>query len=181
MRQLTDTPYHEFGPNFSPDSSKIVFMADRTGRYEVYVLSKNDTGRGEPEQLTFDGGTQPRWSPSGNSIAYISGEDLKIVSFGDGKSKMLIKGQNASGGPMPESIAWSPDGTTVYFQARDDQGIEGIWSVPVGGGEPGLKIISDDPLLKLGLYNFCADNQRFYFSFRLVESNLWIMDLISQE
>ncbi len=181
VQQLTDEPSHEFGPNFSPDSSKIVFMSDRTGRYELYVLSRNDTGWGEPEQITYDGGTIPRWSPVGNSIAYISGSDLKIISYGDGRIKTLVKGQSTSGSPWPESTAWSPDGKIVYFHGRDEQGIEGIWSVPVEGGEPELKIISDDPLLKIGLYNFCADNQSFYFSFRLVESNVWIMDLISQK
>jgi len=181
VKQLTDDPSHEFGPNFSPDSSKIVFMSDRAGRYEVYVLSKNDTGWGEPEQITSDGGTLPRWSPVGNSIAYISGDSLKIISYGDGRIKTLVKGQNTLGFPSPESVAWSPDGKIVYYQAKDEQGIGGIWSVPIEGGEPELKIMSDDPLLKLGLYDFCADNQRFYFSFRLVESNVWIMDLISRE
>lgn len=33
------------------------------------------------------------------------------------------------------------------------------------------------PLFKIGLYNFCADRRHLYFSFRLTESNVWIMDL----
>jgi len=181
VQRLTDDPSHEFGPNFSSDSSKIVFMGDRAGRYEVYVMSRNDAGWGEPEQITSEGGTVPRWSPVDDSIAYISENDIKIISYGDRKTKTLVKGQNTIGSVRPESIAWSPDGKTIYFQARDDQGIEGVWSVPVEGGEPELKVISDDPLLKIGLYDFCADNQRFYFSFRLVESNVWIMDLLSRE
>ena len=181
IQRLTDEPSHEFGPNFSPDSSKIVFMSDRTGRYELYVISRNDTGWGEPEQITFDGGTIPRWSPVGNSIAYISGNDLKVISYSEGRIKTLVRGQDTPGAPRPESTAWSPDGKKIYFHGRNEQGIEGIWSVSVEGGEPELKIVSDDPLLKIGLYNFCADNERFYFSFRLVESNVWIMDLLSQE
>ena len=70
-------------------------------------------------------------------------------------------------------------GKNIYYQTQDEQGITGIWPVSAEGGEPELKITSDDPLLKLGFYNFCADNQRLYFSFHRVEDNVWIMDFIS--
>jgi Tol biopolymer transport system component/tRNA A-37 threonylcarbamoyl transferase component Bud32 len=181
VQQLTDDPFHEFGPSFSPDDSKIAFMSDRTGRYEVYVLSRNDTGWGEPEKVTTDGGTLPRWSPVANFIAYISEDSLKVFSYDEGKTRILVGPRLTPGSIRPASLAWSPDGKIVYFQAQGEQGIGGIWSVPVKGGEPELKIISDDPRLKLGLYNFCADYESFYFSFRIVESNVWVMDLVSRE
>jgi serine/threonine protein kinase len=181
VQQLTNDPFHEFGPSFSPNDSKITFMSDRTGRYEVYVLSKNESGWGEPEQVTSDGGTLPRWSPVANFIAYISEESLKIFDYDEGRTRILVGPQLTPGAVRPASLAWSLDGKIIYFQAQDEQGTGGIWSVPVKGGEPELKIISDDPRLKLGLYNFCADYKSIYFSFRVVESNVWIMDLISRE
>ncbi len=176
VQQLTDAPSHEFGPAFSPDGSKISFMSDRTSRYEVYVMSKTDTGWGEPEQITSDGGVFPRWSPVGNSIVYISEQSLKIVSNDDRRTKTLVKGQIVVGMP-----AWSPDGKTVYYMSQDEQGIGSIWSVPIEGGEPELKIISDDPHLKLGLIILSADSQHFYFSILSSESNVWVMDLLSRE
>ena len=181
VQQLTDEPSHEFGPSFSPDDSKIAFMSDRTGQYEVYVISKEDAAWGEPEQVTSEGGTLPRWSPVENIIAYISEASLKVLSYDEGKTRILVDPNLTPQSGRPASIAWSLDGKTVYFQAHDELGMGGIWSVPVEGGEPELKIISDDPRLKLGLYNFCADYESVYFSFRVVESNVWIMDLLSQE
>ncbi|NIM91497.1 MAG: protein kinase [Candidatus Aminicenantes bacterium] len=176
VQQLTDDPSHDFGPAFSPDGSKIIFMSDRTGRYEVYVMSKDDTGWGEPEQITSDGGIFPRWSPVGNFIAYVSEHSLKVLSYNDRKTKILVRNQAVLGIP-----AWSPNGKTIYYQSQDKQGIGSIWSVPVTGGQPELKIIGDDQYLKLGLINLRADAQRFYFSIRISESNVWVMDLLSRE
>jgi hypothetical protein len=156
-------------------------MSDRTGAYEVYVLSKKDQGWGDLEQISFDGGALPRWSPVANSIAYIEEDSLKVFSYEEKKTRILVGPQPSQGLIKPASLTWSLDGKIIYFQAQDEQGNGGIWSVPVEGGEPELKIISDDPRLKLGLYNFCADHENVYFSFRVVESNVWIMDLISQE
>jgi len=181
VQQITDDPSHEFGPDFSPDGTKVVFMSDRTGRYEVFVISKKDTVWGEPQQITFDGGFFPQWSPIVNSIAYISEDSLKIVSYEDKRIKTLVKGQNTSSFPRPKFPAWSSDGKKVYYLALDGRGIGSIWSVPVKGGEPELKIISDDPYLKLGLVGFESDAQHFYFSMRVSESNVWIMDLISRK
>jgi serine/threonine protein kinase len=176
VQQLSDDPSHEFGPTFSPDGSKILFMSDRTGRYEVYVISKDDTGWGEPEQITFDGGIFCRWSPVGNFIAYASEHNLKVISYDDRKTKTLVRDQAVLGIP-----AWSVDGKTLYYQSQDEQGIGSLWSVPVEGGKPELKIIGDDPHLRLGLINLACDAQRFYFSLRSSESNVWVMDLLSPE
>ena len=180
-KQITYEPGLEIDPDISPDGKMVAFTSGPMGSTRIAVRQASG---GQPIEITRDfPGIQrwPRWSPVGDSIAHISGDDLKIISYGNRRTKILVKGQNILGSPRPESVAWSPDGKTVYFQAVDEQGIGGIWSVAVEGGEPELKIIGGDPLLKIGLYNFCADNQHFYVSFRLVESNVWIMDLISRE
>jgi len=178
IEQLTDDPSHEMGADWSPDGLKIAFMSDRTGRMELYVISKEGTGWGEPEQITFDEGSLLKWSPVGNSIVYISGDSVKIISYDDKKTKTLIKTRNTI---RPSATEWSPGGKTIYYMALDRQGIGRIWSVPVKGGEPELKIIIDDPYLGLGSVSLSADSQRFYFTLRVSESNVWVMDLLSRE
>jgi Tol biopolymer transport system component len=178
IQVVTDDPSHEMGADWSPDGSKIVFYSDRTGRNEVYVVSKDETGWGKPEQITFDGALQTEWSPAGDYIAYISEDSLKIISYEDRKTKTLVKAQNTLKVICPE---WSPGGETVLFVAADELGDVSIWSVPVIGGKPEIKIIFDDPYLKFGQPTISTDGQRFYLALRQDESNVWIMDLISRE
>jgi Tol biopolymer transport system component len=52
----------------SPDGRWVVWSSDRSGRYEVYAAPF--PGGGSPVQVTRDGGTQPRWEPSGNSLTF---------------------------------------------------------------------------------------------------------------
>jgi serine/threonine protein kinase/Tol biopolymer transport system component len=178
---LIDGPSHELTPDWSADGSKISFVSDRTGQWEIYVVSKEEKGWGEPEQLTFEGGSYARWSPVEDSIAFIIGDSLKVLSLDDRRIRTLVQSQNIPGSISHTSCSWSPDGRTVYFQAMDEQGIGCIWSVPAEGGEPELKIVSDDPNLRLALYTFGADDERFYFSMRNRESNVLIMDLLSRK
>jgi len=147
----------------------------------VYVISSDETGWGEPQQLTFEGGTFPKWSPVGNSIAYISEDSLKIISYDDGKTRTLVRAQDAISFSSPKFCAWSLDGKTIYYIAQDRLSNVSIWSVPALGGEPELKIIFDDTFQRLGLFNFSTDGQRIYFSLRMNESNVWIMDLVSRD
>jgi len=178
---LINGPSHELTPDWSPDGSKISFVSDRTGQWEIYVISKEETGWGEPEQITFEGASYARWSPVEDSIAFISGGSLMVISSADKRIRALVQNQNIPGSLGYTSCSWSPDGQTVYFQAQDEQGIGSIWSVPAKGGEPELKVISDDLNLRLGMYTFSADSERFYFSTRRGESNVMIMDLLSRK
>jgi|GEM_PF-441586 len=61
----------------------------------------------------------PRWSPSGERIAYRSGFDLRVIA-GDGTEDHLVAGSTAAGTPPAARIspayvapAWSPDGKDV--------------------------------------------------------------------
>lgn len=72
-----------------------------------------------------------RWSPDGKKIAMhhsvvgSGGADSIGVMDEDGANLKLI----ADAGTYLASVAWSPDGTTIYFSGSD-----GILKVPVAGG-----------------------------------------------
>ncbi len=181
VQPLTHEPSHEMAPLWSYDGSKIFFFSNRTGRYEMYVLSKEDIGWGEPEQITSDGAFFASGSPVEDIIAYTDEGNLKIISYPDKRTRVLVKGQDALSIPRPKIPAWSMDGKTIYYLAQDEQGMESMWSIPFSGGEPELRIISDDPYMKPGLIGLSADNRHFYTTIRKKESNIWIMDLIWQD
>jgi hypothetical protein len=103
---------------------------------------------------------------------------VKVVSYEDKSTKILVQSQNIPGSLSISFFAWSLDGKTLYFYSQDELGIGSIWSVPAEGGEPELKITNEDPSLGLDFFGFSVDSERFYFSIRQNESNVKIMDLL---
>jgi serine/threonine protein kinase/Tol biopolymer transport system component len=181
IEQVTDDPSHDMGPNFLANGKQISFSSDKTGRYELYIVTQETSGWSEPEQVTFDGCASGRGSYIVNSIAYIAEDSLRIIILDDMEEKTLVESRDDLKTPRPRFPAWSMDGKTVYYSAIDGQGVESIWAVPVEGGVPELKVISDDPYFKLALLGLSVDSRRFYFPMRMIDSNVWIVDLIRQD
>lgn len=144
--QLTGAKASDTRPRFSPDGKRIVFISDRSGKPQAYVMS---TTGGEPAQVTdLAGGVgAAEWSPDGSKLALIAGSGVKrfIVGKDDDPTARRIldytwrldgagvRDEHSSlwiadvDGPKPiritdsdysvDGIAWSPDGQQVAFIA----------------------------------------------------------------
>ena len=106
-------------PQVSPDGSRVAYvrtsmdiMTDR-GRRTIWVV---DTDGGNHRPLVSGQGdySSPRWSPSGDRLAYLSNRDGKTQLF----VQWLDGGETAKVTTLPQSprsIVWSPDGTQIAF------------------------------------------------------------------
>ena len=58
-------------PTWSPDGSKVAYLADVRGNFEVFAVALDF---GVPEQVTFHPANEfsPAWSPDGSLIAFAS-------------------------------------------------------------------------------------------------------------
>jgi dipeptidyl aminopeptidase/acylaminoacyl peptidase len=107
-------------PQISPDGSKIAYarrsgdiMTDRM-RSSIWLV---DTKSGEQVPIAAGPGahSQPRWSPDGRRLAYISTAEggaaqLFVRWMGSGEAVRI------TGLPdTPSSIAWSPDGRQIAY------------------------------------------------------------------
>jgi TolB protein len=79
-RNLTNTPYDEMAPSWSPDGEQIAFGAAPDGRHmDIWVITRESEAA---SQLTdFRGlATSPQWSPDGDYIVF---EGRSIIGNGD--------------------------------------------------------------------------------------------------
>ncbi len=83
-RKLAATHHNEMHPSVSPDGRWLAYSSDESGRFQVYVQSFETGNR--KEQVSADGGAEPRWSADGRQLFYLSeGQMLMAVPFRDGE------------------------------------------------------------------------------------------------
>ena len=161
-------------------------QADKPSREELYVITRNaqDGTWGAPRQVTVEGGFLPRWSSQNNLIAYYNGTQygIFVISSEGGDARMLAQSRDPDTELIPVYPEWSPDGQTVYYTAFLPGSTEAsIWSVPVSGGAPTLRVAFDDPSRVTSRFEFTNDGERFYFTLGMFEGDIWLMDLLTEE
>jgi Tol biopolymer transport system component len=110
----------------SPDGRAVAFSAidTATGQAMIYIRPLGEAGA-RPVPGT-EGGTNPFFSPDGESIAFFAEGRLKRVATSGGPTVALAETSSSRGG------VWLPDGTIVY----SPEYTSGLWRVPAAGGTP---------------------------------------------
>ena len=104
---------HDKAPEWSPDGRRIVFISDRSGEEELYLIGQDGTG--QPEQLTTGGKAmryRPRWSPDGKRIAF-SDKDGKLYAM-KLEDKSVVEVDDEPRGLLLD-YHWSPDGQWLAY------------------------------------------------------------------
>jgi eukaryotic-like serine/threonine-protein kinase len=117
---LIQTDADERNAQISPDGKWIAYVANTSGREEVYV-QRFPTG-GTAMQVSDNGGAQVRWRPDGRELFYLTldSRQLVAVAVGSGGDGGLVLGTGAhlfamnvghvlNAGPTPEYVP-SADG-----------------------------------------------------------------------
>lgn len=110
-------------PQISPDGAQVAYarlsndiMTDRT-RSNIWVVDTNGR-RHRPLLSGADSYSSPRWSPSGDRLAYISSAEGRgpelYVRWMDSGQIALLSNLPAS----PSAISWAPDGSQIAFTAH---------------------------------------------------------------
>lgn len=144
---LTKDRFDDSSPAWSPDGTRIAFVSergadpDRTNDSNIYVMDAK-AGATAIQLTTFSGPDRgrPAWSPDGHWIAYVQGDEPKMSAYNLGKLAVVPAG---GGAPrlLTESLdrnvsgplAWSKDGSSLYFTVSDDRVVY-VGKAPVSGG-----------------------------------------------
>ncbi|MDX1517085.1 MAG: S9 family peptidase [Woeseiaceae bacterium] len=141
-------------PQISPDGRRVAYlrqsmdvMTDQAVS-NVWIVDVDGSGH-RPLVSGTDNVTSPRWSPSGDRLAYVAsagprGAELFVRWMDSGQTALLTNLPNA-----PGSVSWSPDGELIALQMFvESRGLElaapppkpdgAVWADPV-------RVISDLP------------------------------------
>ncbi|HVP71947.1 MAG TPA: amidohydrolase family protein, partial [Gemmatimonadaceae bacterium] len=148
VTRLTNDPYVEYDPAWSPDGKRLAFVSDRSGAMELWL---RDVTSGETRAITtHEGGAGlPAWSPDGSEIVYQVNRglltDLRAVNVANGAIRK-VRGDLF----LPSRVTFSPDGSMMAvaalrpYSARFREGRNDIlffdkngknvrWMIPPGG------------------------------------------------
>jgi dipeptidyl aminopeptidase/acylaminoacyl peptidase len=132
---ITSGAYADRSPAWSPDGRSIAFVSnrapdpDRSGDSNVYVIEA-ETGAEPRPVTTFTGpdGGRPAWSPDGQWIAYLQGDEprfsaynlnkLAIVPPAGGPARVLTPALDRA---VESPVLWSADGQSLIFVVEDDR------------------------------------------------------------
>ncbi|MCU0705787.1 MAG: S41 family peptidase [Fimbriiglobus sp.] len=135
--RLTDHGGADSQPAWSPDSTKIVFVSDRSGTDELYLLEQDDPDHPsltrahtfKTTQLTNskEGEQFPLFSPKGDKIAFLRAGQLWTMKPDGKEQKALVEDKKVT------DYEWSPDGKWIAFSRMDGSFASEVYIVPVDG------------------------------------------------
>jgi serine/threonine protein kinase len=129
--------------SLSPDGRRLaVTEGINTGNLSIWVY---DLLRGIPTRLTFSAGTngQPRWSPDGKTIAFVSSQTGQFHLYekpadGTGTASPLVEDDAQESHP-----SFSTDGQYVTFERQAASRHQEIWSLPLFGERKAFPVIQN--------------------------------------
>jgi Tol biopolymer transport system component len=141
-RQLAESLFDDIlTAAWSPDGAQVVFSADRSGNYDLYVLNADGSGlRRLTDHPARD--LHPAWSPDGQTIAFETNRngnwDIYFVPAAGGAAVPFTSDTADEGNP-----SWAPDGSRLVFAANSDGNFD--LYIATADGRTARRRLTDDP------------------------------------
>lgn len=127
--RLTDNPYRDNTPYWSPDGSRIAFTSNRTGDHHIYIMNSDGT---QVTPVTLDIGLPgeafcPFWSPDGRYIVFSGNapsgpQEIYRLDL----QSMIYENISKTDGVDEWCPKYSPDGRRLVFHRNEAEGESSI-------------------------------------------------------
>lgn len=177
----TATPTPTITPTPPPTpmggAAQIAFASNRSGAVEIWLINIDGTGL---EQLTnIQGGAcQPRWSPDGTQILFVSPCERQMPSY-PGASLFLINADGTGVVPFPSvpggdyDPSWSPDGKQIAFTSLRKGGVPGIYIINIADNS--VKSLVEDETRAVYQPAWSPDSREI--AYVNSDNRIWVMDV----
>ncbi len=136
-KRLTDSPAYDHGLAWSPDGRQLIFLSDRGGQEDVYLLQSDDPDHPEltkahlfkTKQLTNTPEAEMglQFSPDGRRISFLRAGKLCTMNPDGSDLKVIV----------PEGTVidyeWSPDAKWLAYSRMDGSWASELYIVPSTG------------------------------------------------
>ena len=120
IRQLLDDAPKDRHPSFTPDGKRLIFISDRTGRYEVWSIATDGSGLTQLTKTDKETLIEPMVSPDGKRIAAHTSVSAVIFSVDEkGTAGPMEEIRGPADGILFFPMAWSADGRTLLGSGVD--------------------------------------------------------------
>jgi dipeptidyl aminopeptidase/acylaminoacyl peptidase len=164
-RLFDDNLSLSLSPAWSPDGSKLAFVSNRDGNFEIYTVNADGA---QPTRLTDEPATDtdPSWSPDGKFIAFVSDrsgyKEVYVMDARGSNVNQLTRTQASNTHPT-----WSPDSASIAFASNRD-GYWQIYRMNADGSE--ATNLSDNPASDEQEPAWSPDGKRIAFTSQKVET-----------
>ena len=155
QRELKPKLGYFFFPRWSPDGKELVMRgSDLRGRNNGLYRIDVESGATTLVVTPFPAQSMPQWAADGKHVYYRRGASVIARSLESGDEREVVRIPT----DRPGEIAVSPDGTHVVFQASQaTPGSDGLFIIPVAGGEPRLLLGVKAPERLMNRFDWTAD------------------------
>ena len=128
---FVQSPFGDFGAEFSPDGRWLAYTSTESGEKQVYV--RPFPGPGPKWQISTDGGSSPAWARNGTQLFYCNADAVMVVDvatepdFSASAPRLLFEGRFGEFGEYFNSRNYdvSPDGER-FVMMREEEAVAQI-------------------------------------------------------